>query len=87
MTITFTTYLDFLWAGLLKHGQTGGLVPSQKFLIVKMIAPVPEAYRGHIVELGAGSGALTVRLQLDVLKHESLRARSIPVWREKSGTI
>ncbi len=52
----------FLWAGLVKHGQTGGLVPSQRFLIAKMIAPVPEHYRGRIIELGAGTGALTVRL-------------------------
>jgi phospholipid N-methyltransferase len=62
MTNSFTTYLNFFWAGLLKHGQTGGLVPSQRFLIAKMIAPVPKAYRGQIVELGAGSGVLTARL-------------------------
>jgi len=62
MTSTFTSYLNFVLAGLLKHGQTGGLVPSQRFLIAKMIAPVPKAYRGQIVELGAGSGALTLRL-------------------------
>ena len=62
MTNTFTTYLNFFWAGLLKHGQTGGIVPSQRFLIARMIAPVPEAYRGQIIELGAGTGALTLRL-------------------------
>lgn len=55
-------YLNFLWAGLVKHGQTGGIVPSQRFLIAKMIAPVPDAYRGQIVELGVGTGALTLRL-------------------------
>lgn len=55
-------YLDFLRAGLLKHGQTGGLVPSQRFLIARMIAPVPAGYRGRIIELGAGTGALTLRL-------------------------
>ena len=27
-----------------------------------MISPVPEAYRGQVIELGAGSGALTLRL-------------------------
>jgi phospholipid N-methyltransferase len=27
-----------------------------------MIAPVPETYRGQVIELGAGSGALTLRL-------------------------
>jgi hypothetical protein len=47
------TYLRFFWAGLVKHGQTGGIVPSQRFLIAKMIAPIPETYRGQVVELGA----------------------------------
>jgi phospholipid N-methyltransferase len=55
-------YLHFFWVGLIKHGQTGGILPSQRFLIAKMIAPVPETYRGQIIELGAGNGALTVRL-------------------------
>ena len=62
MTHTFTSYLHFLWAGLVKHGQTGGIMPSQRFLIAKMIAPVPEDYRGRVIELGAGSGALTLPL-------------------------
>jgi len=62
MTKSRTPYLDFLRAGLLKHGQTGGIVPSQRFLIARMIAPIPEDYRGRIVELGAGTGALTLRL-------------------------
>jgi len=47
---------------LAKQGQTGGIVPSQRFLIAKMIAPVPETYRGLVLELGAGNGALTLRL-------------------------
>ncbi len=55
-------YARFFWAGLVKHGQTGGIVPSQRFLIEKMIASVPEAYSGRLVELGAGTGALTFRL-------------------------
>ena len=55
-------YLHFVWAGLVKQGQTGAIVPSQRFLISKMISPVPESYRGQIVELGAGIGALTLRL-------------------------
>ena len=62
MSNTAATYLHFFWAGLVKHGQTGGIVPSQRFLIAKMIAPVPETYRGQVIELGAGSGALTLRL-------------------------
>lgn len=62
MTNTLATYLNFFWAGLLKHGQTGGIVPSQRFLIAKMIAPVPATYRGQIVELGTGGGALTLQL-------------------------
>jgi phosphatidylethanolamine/phosphatidyl-N-methylethanolamine N-methyltransferase len=44
------------------HGQTGGIVPSQRFLIAKMIAPVPATYRGRVIELGAGNGALTLGL-------------------------
>lgn len=62
MAKKLTNYWDFLWAGLVKHGQTGGLVPSQRFLIATMIAPIPEAYGGQIIELGAGTGALTLRL-------------------------
>jgi phospholipid N-methyltransferase len=55
-------YFHFFWAGLVKHGQTGGILPSQRFLIAQMIAPVPETYRGQVIELGAGTGALTLRL-------------------------
>src|SRR2546425_1603526 len=62
MSKALAGYMHFLWAGLVKQGQTGALVPSQRFLIAKMIAPVPETYRGQIVELGAGNGALTLRL-------------------------
>jgi phospholipid N-methyltransferase len=62
MTNTLITYLNFFRAGLLKQGQTGGILPSQRFLIAKMIAPVPINYRGQVVELGTGSGALTLHL-------------------------
>lgn len=55
-------YLSFMWAGLFKQAQTGSLVPSQRFLIARMIAPVPRGYRGQVVELGSGSGTLTARL-------------------------
>jgi phospholipid N-methyltransferase len=54
--------LRFFWAGVAKRVQTGGIVPSQRFLISKMIAPVPPAYQGRIIELGCGTGALTLRL-------------------------
>ena len=37
-------------------------MPSQRFLIAKMITPVPQTYRGQVIELGAGNGALTLRL-------------------------
>jgi phosphatidylethanolamine/phosphatidyl-N-methylethanolamine N-methyltransferase len=37
-------------------------VPSQRFLVSKMIMPVPRSYSGRIVELGAGNGVLTLRL-------------------------
>jgi phospholipid N-methyltransferase len=49
-------------AALVKIRQTGAIVPSQRFLIERMIAPIPEAYSGRIIELGAGNGALTLRL-------------------------
>lgn len=62
MTNTLRGYLRFFWAGMMHNGQTGAVVPSQRFLIAKMIAPVPRAYTGQIVELGAGTGALTSRL-------------------------
>jgi phospholipid N-methyltransferase len=55
-------YLHFMCAALVKFRQTGAIVPSQRFLIEKMIAPVPDSYAGRIIELGAGSGALTSRL-------------------------
>jgi len=55
-------YLHFMCAALVKFRQTGAIVPSQRFLIEKMIAPVPETYAGRIIELGAGNGALTLRL-------------------------
>ncbi len=55
-------WLHFLWAGILNQKQTGGIMPSQRFLIDKMISPIPRDHRGPIIELGAGSGALTLRL-------------------------
>jgi len=56
------SYMHFFWAGLAKPPQTGGLLPSQRFLVETMIAPVPRNYRGRVVELGTGSGSLTKRL-------------------------
>lgn len=55
-------YGHFLWAALVKQGQTGTILPSQRFLIAKMIAPVPRSYRGQILELGAANGAITLGL-------------------------
>lgn len=59
---TLTSYWRFLLAGLFNQGQTGALVPSQRFLINMMIAPVPRDYRGQVLELGPGTGVLTRRL-------------------------
>ena len=56
------SYLHFFWAGLARPPQTGALVPSQRFLVETMIAPVPRDYRGKVVELGTGNGILTKRL-------------------------
>ena len=62
MSNAVASYLHFMGAALVKFRQTGAIVPSQRFLIGKMIAPVPRNYSGRIIELGAGSGALTLRL-------------------------
>ena len=62
MSEALARYLHFFWAGLSKHSQTGGIIPSQRFLIDKMLAPIPEDYTGRCIELGSGSGALTLRL-------------------------
>lgn len=62
MSKTLASYWRFLLAGLSKQHQTGAVVPSQRFLVSQMLAPIPAAYRGQIVELGAGTGALTRRL-------------------------
>ncbi len=59
---TLGMYWRFLLAGLLHRTQTGSVVPSQRFLIGQMLVPIPPTYRGRIVELGAGTGALTRRL-------------------------
>lgn len=59
---TVASYWRFLWAGVINCVQTGAVVPSQRFLISKMISPIPRDYEGEIVELGTGTGALTLRL-------------------------
>jgi phospholipid N-methyltransferase len=62
MTNAVASYLHFMCAALVKFRQTGAIVPSQRFLIARMIAPIAETYEGRIIELGAGNGALTLRL-------------------------
>jgi phospholipid N-methyltransferase len=62
MSNAVASYLEFMGAALAKLRQTGAIVPSQRFLVGKMIAPIPESYTGRIIELGAGNGALTLRL-------------------------
>jgi phosphatidylethanolamine/phosphatidyl-N-methylethanolamine N-methyltransferase len=57
-----SSYLRFFVAGLTKQGQTGALVPSGRFLVSAMIAPIPANYTGQVVELGAGTGVLTLEL-------------------------
>jgi len=53
---------QFVWAGLTRQRQTGGFMPSGRFLVSKMISAIPESYDGQVLELGAGTGALTLRL-------------------------
>jgi len=62
MQCSVKAHLDFFLAALSKQHQIGGIVPSQRFLINKMIEPIPPTYGGTIIELGAGTGALTLRL-------------------------
>ena len=38
---TLGSYWRFLLAGLFNQGQTGAVVPSQRFLIDRMIEPIP----------------------------------------------
>ena len=58
-------------AGLAKRVQTGGIVPSQRFLIEKMIAPVPPAYGGQVIELGAAPALLRCAWRRGVRTHAS----------------
>ncbi len=62
MSHLFTTYWRFFSVALMNRAQIGAVVPSQRFLIDRMIAPVPRSYHGRVIELGAGTGALTLRL-------------------------
>ena len=62
MSNAVARYLHSMCNALVKFRQTGAIVPSQRFLIGKMIEPVPQTYSGRILELGAGNGALTLRL-------------------------
>jgi phospholipid N-methyltransferase len=62
MSQLFASYWRFFSAALANQSQIGAVVPSQRFLIDRMIAPVPRSYRGQILELGPGTGALTLRL-------------------------
>jgi phospholipid N-methyltransferase len=76
--------LRFFWAGVAKRLQTGGIVPSQRFLISKMIAPVAPTYRGRIIELGCGTGALTLRLAARCPSAQILACDLNPVLAEHS---
>src|SRR5690242_11348790 len=62
MSDLFASYWRFFSAALANQAQIGAVVPSQRFLIDRMLAPVPRSYHGQILELGPGTGALTLRL-------------------------
>jgi phospholipid N-methyltransferase len=62
MAHLFENYWRFFSAALANQTQIGAVIPSQRFLIDRMIAPVPCTYQGQILELGPGTGALTLRL-------------------------
>jgi len=84
MSNAVASYVHFMWAALVKLRQTGTIVPSQKFLVSKMIAPVPETYSGRIIELGAGNGALTLRLAARCPKARILACEINPVLARKT---
>jgi phospholipid N-methyltransferase len=77
-------YLHFMCAALVKIRQTGAIVPSQRFLITRMIAPVPETYKGRILELGAGNGALTLQLAARCPEAQILACEINPVLARKT---
>lgn len=62
MSQLFTSYWRFFSTALANKAQIGAVVPSQRFLIDRMLAPVPRSYHGQVLELGPGTGALTLRL-------------------------
>ncbi|HLH55981.1 MAG TPA: methyltransferase domain-containing protein [Verrucomicrobiae bacterium] len=62
MAQILASYWRFFSAALTNQAQIGAVVPSQRFLIDKMIAPIPRNYAGQVLELGPGTGALTLRL-------------------------
>jgi phospholipid N-methyltransferase len=79
MSNAVASYLHFMGAALVKLKQTGAIVPSQRFLVNKMLAPIPPSYAGRIIELGAGSGALTLRLAARCPKARILACEINPV--------
>jgi phospholipid N-methyltransferase len=62
MAHLLTSYWRFFSTALANQAQIGAVVPSQRFLIDRMISPIPHTYHGQILELGPGTGALTLRL-------------------------
>jgi phospholipid N-methyltransferase len=76
-----------MWAGLFKQSQTGSLLPSQRFLIAKMLEPIPVNYRGHIVELGPGNGAVTVRLAARCPRARVLACEINPVLAQDTAEL
>jgi phospholipid N-methyltransferase len=84
MSNAVASYLHFMCAALAKFRQTGAIVPSQRFLIAKMMAPIPEAYAGRIIELGAGNGALTLRLAAHCAEAQVLACEINPVLARKT---
>lgn len=75
-------HLQFFWAGVVKHLQTGSVIPCQRFLVQRMIAPIPANYTGRVVELGSGTGGLTMRLAARCPKATILAREINPVLAE-----
>lgn len=73
------SYWRFILAGFTKPLLTGTVIPSQRFLIDKMIEPIPSDWSGSVLELGAGIGTLTLRLAARCPSAQILACEKNPV--------
>lgn len=58
-----TDRLQFLYKYIRSPKQVGSIVPSSKALIKKMIKPIDWTQVNTVVELGAGTGVITLGIE------------------------